>query len=105
MDYNKDELRESVECLMRADEIQNDKALMKELEPYMIEQNVRMDKLLSLKELWDAGKKRAAEDDNNEEMKDKLSNEEPEKKIKNTKNLGEDPLAKEKLNVGKSGQS
>lgn len=102
MEYSDEQLHEDAETLVRADEIQNDKDLMKVLEPYMKERMMRIDKVLSLKDLWNQGKARLAQEENEKEMKSKLSAEEEEPELKNTKDKGEDPLKEEKLKVAKS---
>lgn len=68
MEYTEEELHEAAEVLVKAEEIRNDRDLMKELEPFMKDRMMTIDKVLSLKELWNKAKTRLAEEDYKEEM-------------------------------------
>lgn len=96
MNYSDEKLHEAAETLIRADEIHNDRELMKALRPFLKEKFSRMENVLSLKELWEKGKKRAAEEEYNAQFKSKLSNDDEES------DNDADPLSHEKLRPGKS---
>lgn len=91
--YSEEFMDDCCETLVKADEIQNNKELMHELEPMMKEKSARMAKVSDLKTLWKKGLEDAtAKDDANESDKSQEKN--------NTKIKGEKALQKEAPKLG-----
>lgn len=81
MTYSDEELEEAAEHVIKAQEIQNNPELMKELEPFLKQKMARIDKVLTLKDLWKLGLEKAAADEQAEkDTKAAYFNEKPEKK-------------------------
>lgn len=85
--YTEEFMDDCCETLVKADEIQNNKELMHELEPMMKEKSARMAKVSDLKTLWKKGLEDAVNKGDQEEK--------DEPKVK-----GEKPLAKEAPKLG-----
>lgn len=67
-EYDKETLDEAIETLIEADEIQNDKDLMKAIEPELKKKTARMMKVLDMKELWKKSLEQASEKEYREEQ-------------------------------------
>lgn len=98
MPYSDEELEEAAEHLVKAEEIRNNIELMKELEPYLKEQMVRIDKVLTLKDIWKVGLEKATKEEAEEKKVKKAYFDEnsPKKDPLNTINGEENKINGEK---------
>jgi hypothetical protein len=76
-------LNDCAECVVRAEEIKADRALMKELEPYLEEKMKRIKKVLSLDEIRKLASEKSLEEQDEEEKS-------KEKKLEKVKEKEED---------------
>ncbi|MFN9972343.1 MAG: hypothetical protein ACK58T_20880 [Phycisphaerae bacterium] len=98
MTYSDAELEEAAEHVIKAEEIRNNQELMKELEPYLKEKMARIDKVLTLKDLWKLGIEKASEEEAEEKKVKKAYYDEnsPKKEEPNTINGEENKIKGEK---------